>query len=195
MRWLRPVVAIAAASGIALTLGVAPASAAQSDPSTCTAAGYRAQAKVTFHRTDAESFIDSISVNVDKRAGAHNKVRIVVKDGDKTVFYYASQNTVTAGPFLFDYTGSPIPLHQTDPSDQYRADVTFDFDRGTGGTGTGAAPEGSDAANPDDSAASGADGDDGDSDDSSDVRTDRRHSDASPASVEAPARCTATVRF
>ena len=198
MRWLRPVVALAAASGVALTFGVAPASAATSSPSSCVAAGYRAQAKVNYHRTPTESFIDSISANVDKRAGGHNRVRIVVKDGDKTVFYYASSNTVTAGPFLFDYTDSPIPLHQTDAADQYRTEITFDFDRGTGGAA--ASPDRGSASKPDDAdPARGADGADGGGDDpsadTSSDRSDGRHSDASPASAEAPTRCTATVRF
>lgn len=199
MRWMRPIVAIAAAGGVALTLGVAPASAAETSPAGCVAAGYRAQAKITYRRTATESYIDSISVNVDKRAGAHNKVRIVVKDGDRTVFYYASANTVTAGPFLFDYSDNPIPLHQTKPSDQYRADVTVDFDRGA--TGDGSSPD-SASNNPD--AVDGADGADG-GDDGADGGADagaadarksgHRHADASPASAEAPTRCTATVRF
>jgi hypothetical protein len=196
---MRPVVAIAltaaTAGGVGLTLGVAPASAADSSPSSCVAAGYRAQAKVSFRRTPTESYIDSISVNVDKRAGAHNKVRIVVKDGDTTVFYYASANTVTAGPFLFDYTDNPIPLHQTNPSDQYRADVTFDFDRGAGGA---TSPEGSSATDPDgvesgrDESGDNADGAGGGAPTS---HKHGKHSDANPASVQAPTRCTATVRF
>lgn len=220
MRWMRPVVAIAAVSGVALTFGVAQASAAQpaagqtqpapaasqSAPASCVAGGYRAQAKVAYHRTADDTFINSISVNVDKRAGEHNKVRIVVKDEDKTVFYYASQPTVTAGPFLFDYTDSPIPTHQQSPSDQLTVDVTFDFDRGT--AGDGAAPEGS---SPDDASTGGPDGNAGRSDDQPDgddvgdpgTSGDRRHgkhSDADPASfearpAEAPTRCTATVRF
>lgn len=200
MRWLRPIIAVGVASGIALTLGVIPASAAQSTPSTCTAAGYRAQAKVTYHRTAADTFIDSVSVNVDKRAGAHNKVRIVVKDGDRTVFYYASQPTVTAGPFLFDYTTGPIPTHQQSSSDPMTVDVTFDFDRGT--AGTGASPE-SNSGNDPDGVESGRDesedtddsGDSPDSDASGPRKSKHKHSDANPASAEAPTRCTATVRF
>ncbi|HEY9418411.1 MAG TPA: hypothetical protein VIQ30_26915 [Pseudonocardia sp.] len=209
-RWMRPVVATAAASGLALTLGVGSAAAADSQPSSCAAAGYRATAKVTYHRTATETFIDNVSVNVDKRAGAHNRVRIVVKDGDTTVFYYASQNTVTAGPFLFDYTDNPIPTHQRSPSDPLIAQVTFDFDRGTGGTGSSSAPspDGAEADGPD-SAQDGDDPDGADSDDGGDVgdpgtsghHKRGKHSDADPASyvtspaAAAPTRCTATVRF
>jgi hypothetical protein len=127
-------------------------------------------------------------------------VRIVVKDGDKTVFYYASQPTVTAGPFLFDYTTGPIPTHQQSPSDPLTVDVTFDFDRGTGGTGTGVSPD-SDSVNDPDGVEGGRDDseDSGDSPDSADSsgshKAKHKHSDANPASVEAPTRCTATVRF
>lgn len=190
MPWTRPILAVALASGVALTLGVAPASATESNPASCVADGYRAQAKVNYRRTPAETYIDSISVNVDKRAGGHNMVRIVVKDENKTVFYYASGNNVTAGPFLFDYTDNPIPTHQADPSDQMRVDITFDFDRGAGGPGP--SPESASPSNPD-SADGGADsGDDGTSDSRG---TEGRRTDASPASAEAPTRCTATIRF
>ena len=218
MRWMRPVVAIAAVSGMALTFGVAQASAAapaqpfaaapsqpspsapgsaQSAPASCVAGGYRAQAKVAYRRTADDTVINSISVNVDKRAGAHNKVRIVVKDEDKTVFYYASQPTVTAGPFLFDYTDSPIPTHQQSPSDRLTVEVTFDFDRGTGGSA--AAPE---SASPDDAAQNDQDGSEGHSDDqegqsdngdevgdpgTSGNRKHHKHSDADPAFFETPA--------
>jgi len=197
--WMRPVAAIATACGVALTFGVASASAAETTPSSCVAAGYRAQAKITYRRTATESYIDSISVNVDKRAGAHNRVRIVVKDGEKTVFYYASSNNVTAGPFLFDYSDNPIPLHQSDPSDQYRADVSFDFDRGAGDTGDSASATGDGSPGDPDGvesgrAEAGADGVDGNGG-AVDAPKHHKHSDASPASVEAPLRCTATVRF
>ena len=196
MPWTRPILAVAVASGVALTLGVIPASATESDPSSCVAAGYRAQAKVTFHRTAAETYIDSISVNVDKRAGAHNKVRIVVKDGDTTVFYYASSNNVTAGPFLFDYTDNPIPTHQKSPSDRLTAQVTFDFDRGISGNDPsldGAEANGPDSAQGDVGGQAGS-GDDGDIG-TPDTHRHGKHSDASPAFAEAPARCTAMVRF
>jgi hypothetical protein len=168
---------------------------------------------VAYRRTPTETYISSISVNVDKRAGAHNKVRIVVKDEDKTVFYYASQPTVTAGPFLFDYTDNPIPTHQQSPSDQLTVDVTFDFDRGTGGSSASPDTISPDTTAPDDATQSDRDGVKGRADDQSDngdevgdpgtsgSKKHHKHSDADPAffvtpgQTAAPTRCTATVRF
>ncbi|MGI8814355.1 MAG: hypothetical protein ACR2G2_03430 [Pseudonocardia sp.] len=124
----RTVVVFLAASGLALTVGVPSAAATESDAISCTASGHHADAKVSYQQAATDVLIDSIAVNIDKRAGQRNKVRLVVKDEGRVVFNYTSGNDVTAGPYLFDYSDNPIKVHPAQVSDEIQTVVTFEFD-------------------------------------------------------------------
>jgi hypothetical protein len=123
----RHLLALPAAVGFAVVVGTVPASAAESHTAKCTADKYRADATVKYRKVDSDLYIGSVALTIDDRAGQRNRVRLAVQSDNKTAFTYTSGPNVTAGPYLFDYSDSPIKI--TPPNGaEIQVEVTVEFD-------------------------------------------------------------------
>jgi hypothetical protein len=117
----------AAALGVGVVSGPAPAFAAETASGTCTADEYEASAAVKYRRAGDDLFIGGVALKIDEDAGPRNRVRLVVRKGGTTAFTYTSRNDITPGPYSFDYQDHPIRV-RGGGTGEIRVEVTVDFD-------------------------------------------------------------------